>query len=173
MHCNRVGEFGIRVNSIHPYSIDTLDGRGRGHDGDLRKVPAQFPYRADAVQTERITPARPDCRSSCVRRRWPMYVVAWPGDASATISGIADRRRPRHDEVLTPAFSLAPPKRAFGRMGLLGEHHHRHGAVPDDLAPCEPRWNTPLMPRRPVVPSISSSPSSHRCCPAPDPSRSR
>ena len=60
-----VGEFGIRVNSIHPYSIEHADGRAGGDDGDLRQVPdLHAQLLADAVSTPSTTTARRGCRNS-------------------------------------------------------------------------------------------------------------
>ena len=60
-----VGEFGIRVNSIHPYSIDTPMVEKEAMMDDLRQVPAvSAQLLADAVPPGQPRRARRVCRNS-------------------------------------------------------------------------------------------------------------
>ena len=96
-----VGEFGIRVNSIHPYSIDTPDGRARGHDGDLRQVPDLHPQ----LLADAVPPRQPRGQEGAAgihdgRRGFGRRGLAGERRVGDDLR-IADRRRPRDHEVLT------------------------------------------------------------------------
>ena len=83
-----VGEFGIRVNSIHPYSIDTPMVEKEAMMDHLRQVSA---VSATAFRRCRTIRSTTRARRGCMEFMTPEEVsdvVAWlAGDGSATISG--------------------------------------------------------------------------------------
>ena len=110
-----VGEFGIRVNSIHPYSIDTpmiereaMMELFKNHPS----YPAQF--RADAGASPRPRRQAAPQRIHGARRGFRRGGVAGRRRFRDAV-GCPDPRRPRRAEV------------------LARQHEHRHRAVADDL----------------------------------------
>ena len=82
-----VGEFGIRVNSIHPYSIETPMVEKKAMMDLFTKYPSYRPQLlADAVPTGQ--PSRQEGPEEFMLPEEVSDVVAWlAGDGSATISG--------------------------------------------------------------------------------------
>ena len=110
-----VGEFGIRVNSIHPYSIETPMVEKEAMMAIFAKYPqylhsfSPMPYHPVNHQGKKGLQEFMTARRGFRRRR--LAGRRRVGDDL----GQPDRRRPRHREV------------------LAGQHQDRDGAVPQDL----------------------------------------
>ena len=104
-----VGEFGIRVNSIHPYSIDTPMVEKEA----MMEIFAKYPQYLHSFSPMPYHPVNHEGKKGLQEFMTPEEVsdvVAWlAGDGSATISGQPDRRRPRHREVLARAAPAPAP----------------------------------------------------------------
>ena len=110
-----VGEFGIRVNSIHPYSIDTPMVEKEAMMDDLHEVPElSAQLLADAVPPGEPHRQEGSAGIHDARRGLGRGGLAGRRRVGDHL-GFADRRRPRNREV------------------LARQDQHRHRAVPDDL----------------------------------------
>ena len=110
-----VGEFGIRVNSIHPYSIETPMVEKKA----MMDLFTKYPSYVHSFSPMPYQPVNHQGKKGLMEFMMPEEVsdvVAWlAGDGSATISG-----------------SQIAVDRGTAKL-LAGQHQHRHRAVPDDL----------------------------------------
>jgi NAD(P)-dependent dehydrogenase (short-subunit alcohol dehydrogenase family) len=95
-----VGEFGIRVNSIHPYSIDTPMIEPEAMGALFAKHPS-FLHSFAPMPYQRVAGGKSEGLAAFMTPEEVSDVVAWlASDGSATLSGSQICRRPRRAEVL-------------------------------------------------------------------------